>query len=151
MKYLTGVIGLIICLSVVVESVVFTDCGSIKGKFTKVSVSNCDETKPKCVLKRGTNATVNIDFQLNNEIEKEIKVICHGKVSGLDVPFKLPNPDACVNSGLSCPLKKGIVYQYTASFPILKIYPKLDVEVRFELRNSEGKDIICVVIPSKIQ
>ena len=70
---------------------------------------------------------------------------------GLDVPFKLPNPDGCIKSNLECPLKKGVKYQYSASFPVLKIYPKVDVEVKYELKNSEGKDIVCVLVPVKIQ
>lgn len=67
------------------------------------------------------------------------------------MPFKLPNPDACVASNLECPLKKDTVYTYDASFPVLKIYPKVDVEVKYELKNSDGKDIVCVLIPVKIQ
>lgn len=71
--------------------------------------------------------------------------------TGLDVPFRLPNPDACVNSNITCPLKKDVVYSYDASFPVLKIYPRVDVEVKFELKNSAGTDIVCVLIPVKIQ
>lgn len=56
-----------------------------------------------------------------------------------------------MNSNLQCPLKKDVVYSYDASFPVLKIYPKVDVEVKYELKNSEGKDIVCVLIPVKIQ
>lgn len=70
---------------------------------------------------------------------------------GLDVPFKIPNPDGCTHSGLECPLKQDIVYQYAASFPVLKIYPKVDVEVKYELKNGDDKDIVCVLIPVKIQ
>lgn len=58
---------------------------------------------------------------------------------------------ACIASDLECPLKKDVVYKYEASFPILKIYPRVDVVVKYELKNSEGKDIICVKIPVKIQ
>jgi Niemann-Pick C2 protein len=67
------------------------------------------------------------------------------------VPFRLPNPNGCVDSGLACPLKKDTTYSYAASFPVLKIYPKVDVEVKYQLKNKEGKDIICVLIPVKIQ
>lgn len=67
------------------------------------------------------------------------------------VPFKLPNDNACVDSHLDCPLKKKSNYKYSASFPVLKMYPKLDVEVKYELKNSEGKDIVCALIPVKIQ
>lgn len=69
---------------------------------------------------------------------------------GMFVPFKLPNQNACVESGLECPLEKGKEYKYEASFPVLKIYPKLDVEVKYELKNSKKVDIICVLIPVKI-
>lgn len=108
---------------------------------------------------------------LDDGVENEVKAVCHGKVSGelellltwwiikanqkfpagLFVPFKLPNANACVDSNLECPLKKNVSYEYSSSFPILKIYPKVDVEVKYELKNSEGKDIVCVLIPVKIQ
>lgn len=39
--------------------------GSEVGKFGKVSVSDCDETKSRCILKRGTNATVTIEFNIS--------------------------------------------------------------------------------------
>lgn len=67
------------------------------------------------------------------------------------MPFRIPNPNACIDSNLECPLKKDVVYKYDASFPVLKIYPRVDVEVKYELKNSEGIDIVCVLIPVKIQ
>lgn len=48
-------------------------------------------------------------------------------------------------------MKKDVNYSYDASFPVLKIYPRVDVDVKYELKNSEGKNIVCVVIPVKIQ
>jgi hypothetical protein len=39
--------------------------GSEVGTFSKVSVSDCDETKARCILKRGTNATVTIEFKIS--------------------------------------------------------------------------------------
>lgn len=71
-------------------------------------------------------------------------------ISGVLVPFKLPNPDACVDSGLNCPLQKGTTYKYEASFPVLNKYPKLDVEVKYELKPPSKTDIVCVLIPVKI-
>lgn len=38
--------------------------GSETGKFSKVKVPNCDETAKACVLKRHTNATIELDFTL---------------------------------------------------------------------------------------
>jgi hypothetical protein len=56
-----------------------------------------------------------------------------------------------LDSGLECPLTKGNNYKYEASFPVLKVYPKVNVEVKYELKDDEGKDIVCVTIPVKIQ
>jgi Niemann-Pick C2 protein len=72
------------------------------------------------------------------------------RFSAAEVPFKLPNPDGCVDSGLECPLTKGTQYSYEASFPILKVYPRVNVEVKYELKNSENKNIVCALIPVKI-
>jgi Niemann-Pick C2 protein len=66
------------------------------------------------------------------------------------VPFKLPNPNACLDSGIECPLKKGVSYAYKASFPILKVYPKVNVDVKYELKNAANKIIVCVLVPVKI-
>lgn len=47
----------------------------------------------------------------------------HGIIMGVEMPFPLPNPNACENSGLICPLKKDQKYAYKATLPVLKVYP----------------------------
>ncbi|KAG5674159.1 hypothetical protein PVAND_004143 [Polypedilum vanderplanki] len=121
-----------------------------EGKFTRVTVTDCDESQERCILKKGTNATITIDFELDVETENEVKAVCFGKLGALEVPFKLPNPNACKDSGLECPLKKNVAYTYEASFPILKVYPKVNVDVKYELKNKENKNIVCVLVPVKI-
>lgn len=44
---------------------------------------------------------------------------------GVEMPFPLANPDACVDSGLSCPLAKDNNYEYIQTLPVLKSYPKV--------------------------
>ena len=80
-----------------------------------------------------------------------IKTVVHGKVLGVEMPFHLQNPDACVDSGLKCPLEKDETYEYTATLPVLKAYPKVNVIVKWELQDQNGEDIVCVSIPAKIQ
>lgn len=58
----------------------------------------------------------------------ELQAVVHGIVLGVEVPFALPNPDACVDCGLECPLAKGGTYKYTTSLPVLKKYPKVSIE-----------------------
>ncbi|ALC38008.1 Npc2a [Drosophila busckii] len=128
----------------------FHDCGSKTGKFTQVTLEGCDTTKPECVLKRGTNSSITIDFALA-EVASAVKTVVHGKVLGIEMPFPLANPDACVDSGLKCPLEKDETYRYTARLPVLKSYPKVSVMVKWELQDQNNVDIVCVEIPAKIQ
>ncbi|XP_054087450.1 NPC intracellular cholesterol transporter 2 homolog a [Zeugodacus cucurbitae] len=137
------------CTSVV-YGLQFTDCGSKTGSFTKVLVSDCDTTKNECILKRNTTASITINFALN-EVASKITTVVHGKVLGVEMPFHLQNPDACVDSGLKCPLEKGETYEYKATLPVLKAYPKVNVLVKWELQDQNNEDIICVQIPAKIQ
>lgn len=44
------------------------------------------------------------------------------------MPFPLQNPDGCVDSGLVCPLNKGTTYEYVATLPVLKAYPKVNLK-----------------------
>lgn len=62
----------------------------------------------------------------------KVTTIVHGIILGVEMPFPLPNPDGCVDSGLSCPLEKDKQYAYVATLPVLKSYPKVRM-VRFEL------------------
>lgn len=54
-----------------------------------------------------------------------MKAIVHGVILGVEVPFDLPNPDACLQSGFTCPLKNGETYTYSATLPVLKSYPRV--------------------------
>lgn len=56
-----------------------------------------------------------------------MKTIVHGIISGVEMPFPLQNPDACVDSDLACPLQKGTNYAYMQTLQVLKIYPKVRV------------------------
>ncbi|XP_022226983.1 NPC intracellular cholesterol transporter 2 homolog a [Drosophila obscura] len=143
--------AVIACLLVAfVQGLEFSDCGSKTGKFTRVVIEGCDTTKSECILKRNTTVSFSIDITLAEEATA-VKTVVHGKVLGIEMPFPLANPNACVNSGLKCPLEKGASYRYTATLPVLRTYPKVSVLVKWELQDQNSEDIICVEIPAKIQ
>lgn len=73
-----------------------------------------------------------------------------GRLSDLEVPFVLPNPDGCT-SGVDCPVKPNQTYSYKATLPVLKIYPKVSVVVRWTLVNENEEVIVCVLIPAQIK
>ena len=79
-----------------------------------------------------------------------LTTVVHGQISGLEMPFPLKNPDAC-QAGVQCPIEAGSSYEYLASLPILKAYPKVKVLVKWELQDENSKDVVCVQIPAKIK
>lgn len=69
----------------------------------------------------------------------------------MDMPFPLKNPNACEESGVSCPIQATSNYEYEATLPVLKVYPRVKVEVKWQLVDENGKDIVCVLIPAQIK
>ncbi|GJQ86080.1 hypothetical protein Trydic_g10048 [Trypoxylus dichotomus] len=128
----------------------YSDCGSSLSNVTAIVVTDCTSSDSQCVLHRNTNVTIQIQFIPKNDIQN-VSAVVHGIILGVPIPFDLPNPDGCRDSGLACPLKGGQTYAYQTSFPILKKYPRVSVDVKFELEDPNSSDITCSLIPSKIQ
>ncbi|CAH0400150.1 unnamed protein product [Chilo suppressalis] len=132
-----------------VQAKFYTDCGSKLATVDSVGVSGCADDAKECILKRNSNATISIDFtpsQDVNNIETEV----HGVIMNLPVPFPLPQPDACKDNGLTCPVKGGQKASYRTTLPVLKSYPKVKVDVKWELKTESGEDLVCVLIPARI-
>nr|USF20787.1 Niemann-Pick C2 protein [Lasioderma serricorne] len=127
-----------------------SDCGSTVGKIISLEIAGCDNNAPKCILKRGTNESIEVSFEINEDTDA-ITAVVHGVILGVEVPFHLPNPDACVDSGITCPVKTGNTYTYKTTLPVLQKYPKVSLEVKWELQDKDGKDIVCGLIPVKIE
>ncbi|OWR43085.1 ecdysteroid-regulated 16 kDa protein [Danaus plexippus] len=126
----------------------YTDCGSKLATVKNVGVSGCAEDAKECVLRRNTNATISVDFVPSTDVES-LETVVHGIIMNLPVPFPMPQPDACKDSGLNCPLKAGEEAFYKTTMPVLKSYPRVKVEVKWELKNDSG-DYVCIMIPAKI-
>lgn len=132
-----------------VLSLQYTDCGSTKGKVSGVTVSGCENT-PVCSLKRGSSASVTLNFQSLTDT-KTVKAVVHGVISGVPLPFPLPQSDGCTNCGLTCPLKNGQSNSYSTTINVRNSYPAVNVDVKFELQDDNGEDLVCVLIPSKVE
>ncbi|KAF9420119.1 hypothetical protein HW555_003532 [Spodoptera exigua] len=124
--------------------------GSATATIQNVAVTGCEENAKECILKRNTNATFSIDFTPVKEV-KEIQTIVHGVIMNLPVPFPLPQPDACKDNGLTCPLPAGQPQKYHTTMPILKSYPKVKVDVKWELKDEASEDLVCILIPARLQ
>jgi hypothetical protein len=64
--------------------------------------------------------------------DNSVKAEVHGIIQGLPVPWPLHDPNACHLSGLTCPLQPGNNYHYTATFSVLKSYPKVSSSLQTE-------------------
>lgn len=123
----------------------YKDCGSKLGNGITVTVDPC--TAEPCTLTRGMNYSIGIDFTASSADQK-ISAVIHGIVAGVPVPFPFDHPDACVDSGLTCPLSAGKKYHYSATLPVLTSYPAIKLLVQWELKDDkQAADITCVEIP----
>ncbi|KAK9703364.1 ML domain [Popillia japonica] len=137
-------------LLVSVVSATYSDCGSTLGTVSAIAVTDCKDSDAQCVLRRNSNVTIQISFVPNKSIQ-QINAVVHGVILGVPIPFELPNSDGCKDSGVSCPLQEGQTYTYSTTLPVLKKYPRVNVEVKFELQDQSDSDVTCSMIPSKIQ
>ncbi|XP_029037118.1 NPC intracellular cholesterol transporter 2 homolog a-like [Osmia bicornis bicornis] len=144
--FLCSLSSTLICRAFDVE-----DCGSKVGKFTSVSLG-CDMNKAACELIHDTNATIVLNFVVDKDVSK-VTAVVHGIIMDIPVPFPLADANACdtADSGLTCPLAKGGSFQYKNTLPIHKSYPKMSVTVKWELKDENNEDIVCVLIPAKIK
>ncbi|KAJ0176290.1 hypothetical protein K1T71_008464 [Dendrolimus kikuchii] len=133
-----------------VQAKFYTDCGSKLATVQSVGVSNCAETARDCILKRNTNVTISLEFTPKEDVSS-LTTDVHGIIMNLPVPFPLPQPDACKGNGLTCPLKAGQKESYEATLQVLKSYPKVNVDVKWELKNENDDDLVCVLIRAKLQ
>ncbi|KAK3732027.1 hypothetical protein QZH41_019121, partial [Actinostola sp. cb2023] len=86
----------------------------------KLEITPCPEQP--CQLKRGTKVNVKATF-IPHENVTDGESSVHGKVMGFWVPFPLPNPQACKDSGIKCPMVAGETYTYSADLDIKSMYP----------------------------
>lgn len=74
-----------------------------------------------------------------------------GKLSKLPVPFHIIPDLACGNYGFDCPLEENKPYKFKLSMPILRSYPKINVDVFVRLVDEKGQLVACAELPARIQ
>ncbi|XP_058801888.1 ecdysteroid-regulated 16 kDa protein-like [Phymastichus coffea] len=121
---------------------------------TRVVVTNCDA--PPCKLKKRTKVGIIQKFTPNRDIPK-LTTNVFANILGMSLPFiGVDGTDACSkifnadNVPTSCPLKQGVEYIYKNEFPILQIYPTVDLVVHWALKEGD-QDVTCFEVPARIQ
>ncbi|CAH8597626.1 unnamed protein product [Schistosoma turkestanicum] len=126
----------------------FLDCGSQVGKIFSLTVTPCDRSP--CALYKGKNSTITIEFSTTETVVNG-KIAVHGVFAHVPIPFPLPNSNLCEFVSPVCPLLPSIEkYTHTYTLPVQHMYPSISLKVRWELKDSSSKDIVCIEFPVQI-
>lgn len=143
--------AIVVCFTVTTtRAVKWINCpgATLKGKVSDVIVVGCEST-PVCELKKGQNASIEIDFT-SDVASAEATSVVHGIIAGVPFPFSPPNPHVCKDSGVVCPLKKDEQYKYKTYIYVKSEYPSVAVKVKWEIQDVDGNDIVCIELPAKL-
>ncbi|KYN01737.1 Ecdysteroid-regulated 16 kDa protein [Cyphomyrmex costatus] len=115
-------------------------------------ISGCSTSDEKCILVRGTNATMSIDFTPNKDIS-QLTARVYGVLTMVPIPFPLRQPDVCKdsNAGIKCPLHKDQLYHYSTMMFLEKSFPSLNVKIKWEFLNENNEKIVCLEFPAKLK
>ncbi|CAG0902038.1 unnamed protein product [Cyprideis torosa] len=151
MKFLGSVVISLSVCGIVCGITPWKDCGSPDGEIGSVSIFPDCGSSTSCILSRGTNVTLTVEFQSKVK-SVSAKSVVHGILGGIPIPFPLSEPDACKSGSLDvCPVTAGKGLVYKENLPIKTIYPPVKVTVKWELKDDAGNDMICLLIPAKLQ
>merc|ERR1712142_373764 len=100
--------------------------------------------------KRGQPATIKINFK-NTKDTTTATNACSGKI-GVYIPFPLPESNSCVakGGGLHCPLKAGEMQSFTYELPVQSYYPAINVIVRWQIKDDQNQDLVCIAFQAKL-
>ncbi|OXA57546.1 Epididymal secretory protein E1 [Folsomia candida] len=128
----------------------YKNCGGSESVLKSVEIIPCDlKSGDRCVLDRGTNVTFKMSF-LSEKSSKTLQAKIYGIIDYIPVPFPFPQPNACKDIRVSCPIIKGQLYNYSISAPVKSKYPKGSLWIKGELIEDTGNLLVCLKIPVRI-
>ena len=115
-----------------------------------LDVTPCDFDP--CVLKKGVNVTVSLDFIPSEEITSA-KISVYLYIGFLPVPVPLTNPNAREGYNLVCPLKPNVqdkfvlfIQENASPFPSVHFD-----EIKVEVKDQNDNKALCFEFPVKVQ
>lgn len=131
------------------NSIHYKDCPNVDlhAKLASVDVTPCP-VEP-CHFHKGIEANCTITLTPEADVTSG-KLEVYGIIKRLKVPFPLPQPDACQDHNLACPLKGGAESKLKISLPVKKIYPSWQLIVQFGMKDQDDKYLFCIQFSVKI-
>ncbi|XP_075982492.1 NPC intracellular cholesterol transporter 2-like [Anticarsia gemmatalis] len=120
----------------------------------RIQVKPCGKTR--CKLPKNSNVTVVFKFKTKQEVKTLVNDVS-AEISGIPLPFiGVSGTSACdhithadTGEAASCPLAAGQEYVYTNVFPVLSVYPAIQLRVHWSLNDGNDK-VICFEVPAVI-
>jgi Niemann-Pick C2 protein len=109
-----------------------------------VRIQGCE--KAPCELIRGTDVTLEVDFEAVIST-KTLKPQVLATAVGVTIPYELPShlAEACkyLHDNQDCPLTPGCEYTYELTMPVDKNYPAVSLSLEFSLLDDHKKPEFC--------
>ena len=84
-----------------------------------------------------------IQFVDRNITAATMKV--YGVIEHVSLPFPLDNPNACLNSGIKCPMSQGAGYEYQSHIFVKEVYPSVSFAC-FVVMNHNFSEVENIII-----
>ncbi|KAL5108236.1 NPC intracellular cholesterol transporter 2 [Taenia crassiceps] len=125
------------------------DCStpSSQGKFIDGEITPCGANP--CVLVKGQNTSITLKFIATNLV-KGGKIVVHGIIAGIAVPFTLPDNDLCHFVQPGCSIQPNLAEQMDYSLYVKESYPSIQLTIKWQLVNDVGVDLVCIKFPAKL-
>lgn len=151
---LSFVAFLLAVVTVSCKKISYENCTSTEvGEITAIDITPCDPdlraSSAACVLKKGGNETITITFT-PNEVVTAAKLYAYVIFGFVPVPLPLPDSNACEGHGLTCPLKSGVQVEFVYRIYISPDFPSDALKIKAEIKDQDGKSVICGIVSLKI-
>ncbi|VDD74226.1 unnamed protein product [Mesocestoides corti] len=85
-----------------------------------------------------------------NEVIKSGKIVVHGIIGGIPIPFSLPDNDLCHFVKPGCTIQPNAIEQMDYELFVKESYPSIHVTIKWELVDETGGDVICIKFPAQL-
>jgi len=125
------------------------DCGS-KVEIQRIEFDQCSEFP--CVVHHGQSATGRATMVAKSATDTLTCKIVGVIVGGIELPFNGCPVNACDNlSTGDCSVEVGETLVYEMEIPILDLYPQIEIEGKWMLKDDAGENFLCFTVPMKIE
>ncbi|CDS39327.1 Niemann Pick C2 protein [Echinococcus multilocularis] len=125
------------------------DCStpSSRGKFIDGEITPC--TTDPCALVKGRNTSITLKF-ISTDLVTAGRIVVHGIIAGIPVPFSLPDDNLCHFIQPGCTIQPNSTEQMDYSLYVKESYPSIQLAIKWQLVNELGVDLVCIKFPAKL-